>query len=167
MRMSLGVHGSPTMAQAPSTPACHPDRHPDRHRACHPHSHPTMRIPDQVAQDARRALPQLDRLLDDPAVAALSALYGREQVKVQARRMPAALRGRGGTRRRVLNATGVFVHTNLGRAPLPRAVAAALPPLLDAYCDLEIDLTSGRRGQRNGRGEQLLTGATGAAAAPE
>ncbi|HEY6320084.1 MAG TPA: L-seryl-tRNA(Sec) selenium transferase, partial [Thermoanaerobaculia bacterium] len=177
-----------------------------------------MPIPDQVARDARRALPQLDRLLDDPAVAALSALYGREQVKVQARRMLAALRERlgatpaegamaektartaktaeipetpetpetpeiteigrlaerlaaelqaalGGTLRRVLNATGVFVHTNLGRAPLPRAVAAALPPLLDAYCDLEIDLPSGRRGQRNGRVEQLLTAATGAAAA--
>jgi L-seryl-tRNA(Ser) seleniumtransferase len=173
-----------------------------------------MRIPDQVAQDARRALPQLDRLLDDPAVAALSALYGREQVKVQARRMLAALRERlgavpaeaaappaadladvadvagiagiaeiagihrlaerlaaelaaslGGGLRRVLNATGVFVHTNLGRAPLPRAVAAALPPLLDAYCDLEIDLATGRRGQRNGRVERLLTAATGAAAA--
>src|SRR5579862_3306019 len=171
---------------------------------------PKMRIPDQVASDARRALPQLDRLLEDPAVAALSALYGREQVKVQARRMLAALRERlgatqaepalapesaesaetppaiagiadvarlaerlaaelraalGGPLRRVLNATGVFVHTNLGRAPLPRAVAAALPPLLDAYCDLEIDLPSGRRGQRNGRVERLLTAATGAAAA--
>ncbi|HXO43057.1 MAG TPA: L-seryl-tRNA(Sec) selenium transferase, partial [Thermoanaerobaculia bacterium] len=168
-----------------------------------------MRTPNQVPEDARRALPQLDRLLDDPAVAALSALYGREQVKVQARRMLAALRERlgatpaegatlaetpeipetpetpeiteigqlaaclagelraalGGTLRRVLNATGVFVHTNLGRAPLPRAVAAALPPLLDAYCDLEIDLASGRRGQRNGRVERLLTAATGAAAA--
>ncbi len=153
-----------------------------------------MRTPDQVAQDARRALPQLDRLLDDPAVTALSALYGREQVKVQARRMLAALRERlgatpaeptlaaelarlperlaaeleaalGGGLRRVLNATGVFVHTNLGRAPLPRAVAAALPPLLDAYCDLEIDLPSGRRGQRNARVERLLTAATGAAAA--
>ena len=153
-----------------------------------------MRIPDQVAQDARRALPQLDRLLDDPAVAALSALYGREQVKVQARRILAALRERlasapadsalaveiaglperlaaelraalGGELRRVLNATGVFVHTNLGRAPLPRAVAASLPPLLDAYCDLEIDLATGRRGQRNGRVERLLTTATGAGAA--
>jgi L-seryl-tRNA(Ser) seleniumtransferase len=166
-----------------------------------------MGIPDQVDQsplDVRRALPQLDRLLGDPAVTALFALYGREQVKVQARRTLAALRERltalpraplgaigaappgaiaeevarlpqliaaglqaslGGALRRVLNATGVFVHTNLGRAPLPRAVAASLPPLLDAYCDLEIDLATGRRGQRNGRVERLLTEATGAAAA--
>ena len=50
-----------------------------------------MRIPDQVTRDARRGLPQLDRLLEDPAVVALSALYGREQVKVQARRMLAVL----------------------------------------------------------------------------
>jgi L-seryl-tRNA(Ser) seleniumtransferase len=154
-----------------------------------------MGTPDQAVADARRALPPLDRLLADPAVAALSALYGREQVKVQARRLLAALRERlaaapeedgaaaeeiaqlpqrlalaleaalGGGLRRVLNATGVFVHTNLGRVPLPRVVAAALPPLLDAYCDLEIDLSTGRRGQRNARVERLLTEATGAAAA--
>jgi L-seryl-tRNA(Ser) seleniumtransferase len=150
---------------------------------------------DQVQPDARRALPQLDRLLADPAIVPLFALYGREQVKVQARRVLAALRERlaalpaepatlateiaalpqrlaaeleaalGGELRRVLNATGIFLHTNLGRAPLPRAVAAALPPLLDAYCDLEIDLATGRRGQRNARVERLLTTATGAEAA--
>jgi L-seryl-tRNA(Ser) seleniumtransferase len=159
-----------------------------------------MGAPDQAVADARRALPPLDRLLADPPVAALSALYGREQVKVQARRMLAAMRERlaaapegaraaaaagveqeiarlpqrlaaalesalGGPLRRVLNATGVFVHTNLGRAPLPRTVAASLPPLLDAYCDLEIDLATGRRGQRNARVERLLTEATGAEAA--
>jgi L-seryl-tRNA(Ser) seleniumtransferase len=67
--------------------------------------------------------------------------------------------------RRVLNATGIFLHTNLGRAPLPEAVARSLAPLLDAYCDLEIDLDTGRRGQRNGRVERLLTALTGAEAA--
>jgi len=193
-----------------------------------------METPDPGPLDTRRALPQLDRLLADPAVTALFALYGREQVKVQARRILEDLRERlaaapaggapgaggaagasgapvvgpspgaggadgderatgaggdrrpslaeelaslprrlaaelqaalGGELRRVLNATGVFVHTNLGRAPLPRAVAASLPPLLDAYCDLELDLATGRRGQRNGRIERLLTEATGAEAA--
>jgi L-seryl-tRNA(Ser) seleniumtransferase len=160
---------------------------------------PEMGTLDQVQSDARRGLPQLDRLLADPAVMALFALYGREQVKVQARRLLAALRERlapagsdaadpeaalaaevaalpqrlaaelqaalGGGLRRVLNATGVFLHTNLGRAPLPRAVAASLPRLLDAYCDLEIDLATGRRGQRNARVERLLTAASGAEAA--
>jgi L-seryl-tRNA(Ser) seleniumtransferase len=65
----------------------------------------------------------------------------------------------------VLNATGIFLHTNLGRAPLPRSVAQALPELLTAYCDLESDLATGRRGQRNARVERLLQAATGAAAA--
>jgi L-seryl-tRNA(Ser) seleniumtransferase len=71
----------------------------------------------------------------------------------------------GNPLRRVLNATGIFLHTNLGRAPLPEAVARSLAPLLDAYCDLEIDLDTGRRGQRNGRVERLLTALTGAEAA--
>src|SRR6202035_2752681 len=137
--------------------------------------------------DARRAIPSVDRLLSDPAVALLLPLYGRDQVRVQARKEVEALRGWlaaetspaaaverslaelprrleaglaavfGRPLARVLNATGIFVHTNLGRAPLPAAVAAGLPPLLDAYCDLEIDLASGRRGERNARVERLMT----------
>ncbi len=67
--------------------------------------------------------------------------------------------------RRVLNATGIFLHTNLGRAPLPSAVAAALPALLDASCDLEFDLASGRRGRRDTRVLPLLGELTGAAGA--
>lgn len=71
----------------------------------------------------------------------------------------------GGPLRRVLNATGIFLHTNLGRAPLPHLVAARLPAYLDAYCDLEMDLESGRRGDRNRRVEGLLTALAGAEAA--
>lgn len=146
--------------------------------------------------NARRGLPSLDRLLNHPAVASLISLYGRDPVRVQARRVVDELRERlaadpppspevaesavaalpatiaaaveaalGGPLRRVLNATGIFLHTNLGRAPLPEAVAHSLPPLLDAYCDLELDLTTGRRGQRNGRVERLLTALCGAEAA--
>lgn len=66
---------------------------------------------------------------------------------------------------RVLNATGILLHTNLGRAPLPRDIAAGLPPLLDAYCDLEFDLPQGRRGERNRRAARLLRALTGAAGA--
>ncbi len=65
----------------------------------------------------------------------------------------------------MLNATGVLLHTNLGRAPLPAEVAAALPPLLDAACDLEMELDDGRRGDRNRRAERLLRLLTGAEAA--
>jgi len=63
---------------------------------------------------------------------------------------------------RVLNATGIFLHTNLGRAPLPRGVADAMPQLLNAYCDLEFDLREGSRGERNRRAENLLEAVTGA-----
>jgi L-seryl-tRNA(Ser) seleniumtransferase len=73
--------------------------------------------------------------------------------------------GVGSKLSRVLNATGIFLHTNLGRAPLPRDVAARLPVLLDAYCDLELDLESGRRSERNRRAELLMTTLTGAEAA--
>jgi L-seryl-tRNA(Ser) seleniumtransferase len=63
---------------------------------------------------------------------------------------------------RALNATGIFIHTNLGRAPLPREVARELPALLDAYCNLEIDLETGRRSDRNRRARPLLAALTGA-----
>lgn len=64
--------------------------------------------------------------------------------------------------RRVLNATGILVHTNLGRSPLPSPVAAGLARQLDAYCDLEYDLATGRRGDRNHRADRLLRALTGA-----
>ena len=145
--------------------------------------------------DTRRGIPSLDRLLSDPAVSSLIPLYGRGPVRVQARRevedlrerlalgseppedigsAVAALPGRiaarvqaalGDSLTRFLNATGILLHTNLGRAPLPRAVAASLPPLLDAYCDLELDAETGKRGERNRRADRLLTTLTGAEAA--
>jgi L-seryl-tRNA(Ser) seleniumtransferase len=66
--------------------------------------------------------------------------------------------------RRVINATGVILHTNLGRAPLSDAARDAL---LEAsgYCALEYDPISGARGKRGGYAEELLTQLTGAEAA--
>ena len=147
--------------------------------------------PSPDAADPRRRLPSVDRVLAMPALQRLVELYGRGLVTVQVRRELEALRrlAAGGEApgpalealservraaveeavgpplRRVLNATGILLHTNLGRAPLPGAVAASLPPLLDAYCDLELDLASGRRGERNRRCERLLGLLTGAEAA--
>ena len=58
--------------------------------------------------------------------------------------------------RRVINATGVVVHTNLGRAPLAAALIRDSIPLLEGYTNLEYDLESGQRGERGGRVPELL-----------
>lgn len=67
--------------------------------------------------------------------------------------------------RRVLNATGVIVHTNLGRAPLAAAARAAVARAACGYSNLELDLESGRRGSRNSHVESLLCELTGAESA--
>ena len=67
--------------------------------------------------------------------------------------------------RRVLNATGVIVHTNLGRAPLPAAAGRAAADAAAGYSNLEYDLGSGRRGSRQAHVEGLLCQLTGAEAA--
>jgi L-seryl-tRNA(Ser) seleniumtransferase len=63
---------------------------------------------------------------------------------------------------RVLNATGVIVHTNLGRAPLAPSVRAAVAAAAVGYCNLEMDLASGERSRRAQRVEALLSELTGA-----
>ena len=67
--------------------------------------------------------------------------------------------------RRVLNATGVIVHTNLGRAPLAAAARVALAQAAEGYSNLELDLSSGERGSRHAHVEALLCELTGARAA--
>ena len=67
--------------------------------------------------------------------------------------------------RAVINATGVIVHTNLGRAPLARAAADRVAALARGYTNLEYDLTAGARGKRDVHAERLLCRLTGAAAA--
>ena len=62
----------------------------------------------------------------------------------------------------VVNATGVVLHTNLGRAPLPPEAAGAAARAARSYTDLEVDRETGRRGRRGGRAEFLLRALTGA-----
>src|SRR2546423_3826217 len=66
--------------------------------------------------------------------------------------------------RRVINATGVILHTNLGRAPLSEAARRAIEEA-SQYCNLEFDLDSGSRGRRGARAEDLLAMIAGAEAA--
>jgi L-seryl-tRNA(Ser) seleniumtransferase len=70
----------------------------------------------------------------------------------------------GGTLRRAINASGIILHTNLGRAPLGAAAAAAVAAAATGYSTLEIDLETGERGSRHAHLERLLTTVTGAEA---
>lgn len=66
---------------------------------------------------------------------------------------------------RVVNGTGVILHTNLGRAPLSKRALQAVADVSRGYSNLEYDVPSGRRGLRDLHGETLLTALTGAEAA--
>ena len=137
-----------------------------------------------------RNLPSVDRLMANEAVADLAAVYSREWVVgVVREQLDLARREirRGGnapeadslveavcrhvadltrtTPRRVINATGVVIHTNLGRAPLSRAAIEAMSQAAQGYSDLELDLTTGRRGSRQSHLQALLRHLTGAEAA--
>lgn len=68
------------------------------------------------------------------------------------------------TLRPVINATGVILHTNLGRAPLSAEALAALVAVGEGYSTLEYDLDAGTRGKRDQHAERLLTEVTGAEA---
>lgn len=66
---------------------------------------------------------------------------------------------------RVINATGVIIHTNLGRAPLSEAARKAIFEQATRYCALEYSVETGKRGKRGARAEHLLAELTGAESA--
>ncbi len=125
-----------------------------------------------------RDLPSVDELargIDDPlAVDAARALLERAREEIRAGADPGDLRGRLGNElarartpslRRVLNATGVIVHTNLGRAPLADAALEHVREAARGYSNLEYDLTTGSRGSRQDHVASILRRLTGADAA--
>ncbi len=67
--------------------------------------------------------------------------------------------------RRVINATGVIIHTNLGRAPYSDAAKRAIAEVASGYCTLEYDLETGNRGRRGFHAEAMISELTGAEAA--
>jgi L-seryl-tRNA(Ser) seleniumtransferase len=134
-----------------------------------------------------RQLPSVDRLLGEDATQQLVAAYGHDQtvdalratldavrnevragadvpdVATLAARADAFLQARlAPTLRRVINATGVIIHTNLGRAPLSAAARAAMEAAAGGYSTLEYDLEAGGRGHRTAHAERLLCELTGA-----
>ena len=151
-------------------------------------------LPAAFGSKARpQDLPALDRLLRAPALASLLEAHGRALVAAEARALLEGLRARAlaGTldaaelqaaalagalaeriaarlaprMRAVLNLTGTVIHTNLGRAPLAAAAMARIGALMGAPNNLEYDLESGGRGDRDTLVESLLCDLTGAEAA--
>ena len=125
-----------------------------------------------------RDLPSVDELarrLDDPlAVDAARGVLEQARDEIRAGAEPGDLtlrlreeldRVRRPRLRRVLNATGVIVHTNLGRAPLAAEAIARIEEVARGYSNLEYDLSSGARGSRQDHIADVLRRLTGAEAA--
>jgi L-seryl-tRNA(Ser) seleniumtransferase len=125
-----------------------------------------------------RDLPSVDELAreagDPLAVDAARAVIERAREEIKAGEDPGDLAARlreelTDTRRprlrRVLNATGVVVHTNLGRAPLAQEAVARVAEVARGYSNLEYDLTEGARGSRQQHVAAVLRRLTGAEAA--
>ena len=140
----------------------------------------------------RVAIPSIDRLLKDTAVTPLVACYGHLPVLSALRAAAAVLRAGARTAATetddvgasviaqasvalaaehapslvtVFNLTGTVLHTNLGRAALPASAIAALTQVASAPTNLEYELTTGKRGDRDAHLERWLTRLTGAEAA--
>lgn len=136
-----------------------------------------------------RNIPSVERVIASEQLADAIQAYSREWIVALARRQlekaraevrqgraaPSAGAVAEATRRAVeemtrpaphpvINATGVIIHTNLGRAPLSRAAVAAAVPAAQGYTDLEFDLDHGRRGSRQAHLQSLLRELTGAEA---
>jgi L-seryl-tRNA(Ser) seleniumtransferase len=125
-----------------------------------------------------RDLPSVDELArgnDDPrAVEAARSVIGRARAQIRAGEDPGDLAAqldeelvavRAPHLRRVINATGVIVHTNLGRAPLAAAAIERVREVAAGYSNLEYDLHAGGRGSRQDHVTELLRQLTGAEAA--
>jgi L-seryl-tRNA(Ser) seleniumtransferase len=143
-----------------------------------------------VPMSSLRDLPSVDQLLQQPKVSAWINEYGRPQtlealrLSLEEARVEFSQTNRVTDRellmdhahrtlrewtfpslRQVINATGVILHTNLGRAPLSQSAIQAIQVVSRGYSNLEYDLTSGQRGSRLVHAESLLKHLTHAEAA--
>lgn len=140
-----------------------------------------------MEQDELRKIPAVDKLLSHPTLLKYKELFGIELVTYSARSVLDKERSRildgkksgsieklineiqkfaekiaGNSLKPVVNATGVILHTNLGRAPLSNEILNEMEPILSGYSNLEFDLDSGKRGDRTDHINELLKFITGA-----
>jgi len=133
-----------------------------------------------------RQIPSVDNVLHIPRVAELIEQHGRPLVAYAVRRTIDRLRKQlqegsnvstfsivdqvqehvesinGSSLRKVINATGIILHTNLGRAPLGEHILEELAPIIRGYSNVEFNLVTGERGHRNAHLRELLMYLTGA-----
>ncbi|MDP1828359.1 MAG: L-seryl-tRNA(Sec) selenium transferase [Archangium sp.] len=139
---------------------------------------------DETRMERLRALPSIDELLARPSLSSLLSPHSRPVAVAALREAVASVRTRvlagedasldegdvatalkrvGQPKLKpVLNATGVVLHTNLGRAPLPVAAIERIAAIAGGYCNLELDLDEGERGSRYEPVVELLCALTGA-----
>jgi L-seryl-tRNA(Ser) seleniumtransferase len=103
----------------------------------------------------------LSRTLDELRAAAARGAEAPAQADILAAALGDLARTESGLRE-VINATGVILHTNLGRAPLSRLAVRAAATAAGGYSDLELDRATGARGRRTARAELLVRALTGA-----
>ncbi len=119
----------------------------------------------QAAYGRERTVEALRRAVDEARQAALGGAAVASAAALIARAAGQLADATRPTLRPVINATGVIIHTNLGRAPLSDAALAAMRAAAQGYSTLEYDLEPGVRGHRDHHAERLLTDLTGAEAA--
>ena len=140
---------------------------PDALRALPSVSQLLESAPDLVATNgnARAAQALRDALESARAVARANGPVPDSAAIIGTARAALADAAEAAIPRRVINATGVIIHTNLGRAPLSAAAQRAILAVSGDYSALEYDITAGERGPRGGGVEALLRALTGAEAA--
>ncbi|HEX6161167.1 MAG TPA: L-seryl-tRNA(Sec) selenium transferase, partial [Thermoanaerobaculia bacterium] len=128
------------------------------------------KTPAEAAHSPLRAIPSVERILSSEKFAPHIAEFGREQVKAAVNQHLADLRAArqpydesgavdavgealsaaiASTLRRVVNASGIIIHTNLGRSPIDPAVWNEAADLVTGWSNLEFDLERGERGKRD------------------
>ena len=151
-------------------------------------NHPARaRLPTDAAAPDQRRIPSVEHLLGHEGAADLVVAYGRAALTTAIRTVLTQMRSgdtpvgdvavilaasasrlvaeRRPSLRPVFNLTGTVLHTNLGRAPLPRVAAEAVCAVMLQASNLEFDLERGERGERDDHVEALLCQLTGAEAA--